>query len=151
MSKIFSHENKLIKYQIWDTAGQEKYHALASLFYKDAKVGIVVYDITSRESFEDLKIWLSELREKGPANMILAIVGNKIDLITEEKVTYQEASEYAKKAGAIFCQTSAKENRGIEALFTKISENLASLDLTAAQKGNSLSDPKAPKEKSGCC
>eukprot|EP01015_Nassula_variabilis_P030096 TRINITY_DN6572_c0_g1_i4.p2 TRINITY_DN6572_c0_g1~~TRINITY_DN6572_c0_g1_i4.p2 ORF type:complete len:157 (-),score=39.44 TRINITY_DN6572_c0_g1_i4:61-531(-) len=124
MSKIFLHEGNFIKYQIWDTAGQEKYESLVPMYYKDAKVALIVYDITNQSSFEKVKFWVQELREKGPPNMILAVVGNKIDLEDKEEVSYEEANSYAKELNAIFAQTSAKENRGIEALFTKISKQL---------------------------
>ena len=100
MSKKFDYNSIPIKYQvfilrsqtkntfskIWDTAGQEKYHALAPMYYKDSHVAIIVYDITQKNSFEVLKKWINELEEFGPRRLLIAIVGNKIDLIEQEKV-----------------------------------------------------------------
>ena len=100
---------KAIKYQFWDTAGQEKFKAIAKIYYKDARVAIIMYDISSKESFEGLKIWMDELNEKGPKDMVVAIVGNKTDLL-EHEVPVNEAEEYAKAHNALFKLTSAKED-----------------------------------------
>lgn len=92
--KVHDYDGKSMKFQFWDTAGQQKFRAIAKIYYKDAKVAIVVYDVTSRESFEGLKTWMDELKEKGPQNMVIAVVGNKIDLLNEA-VSIQEGQEYA--------------------------------------------------------
>ena len=81
---------KNIKFQFWDTAGQEKFKAIAKIYYKDARVAIIMYDITNRDSFDGLKMWMEELNEKGPKGLIIAIVGNKIDLL-EHSVSVNEA------------------------------------------------------------
>jgi Ras-related protein Rab-5C len=76
--------NKSVKFQFWDTAGQEKYKAIAKIYYKDAKVAIVMYDVSSRQSFDALKVWMAELNANGPEDLVLAIVGNKIDKLEEQ-------------------------------------------------------------------
>ena len=75
--------NKTIKFQIWDTAGQEKYRSINKLFYSDANIAILVYDITKRESFDNIRRWLDEVKEFAPKSITLILVGNKKDL--EEK------------------------------------------------------------------
>lgn len=67
--KVHQYGNKSIKYQFWDTAGQEKYKAIARIYYKDSKVAVVVYDVNSRDSFNAMKSWVAELRDNGPKNL----------------------------------------------------------------------------------
>ena len=110
-----------IKFDIWDTVGQEKYRSLAKIFYKDAKVIIFVYDITREFSFESIKnYWYKETRENWDGTPILAIVGNKIDLYSEVKVSNNDGMAFAEEIGAIFQTTSAASNSGITNLFENI-------------------------------
>ena len=110
--------NKTIMLDIWDTAGQEKYKALTKFFYKDAKVAILVYDITLRQSYDNIKeYWYKQIQENGDKRMILGIAGNKCDLYEDEAVPEAEAREFAKSIGALFGLTSAATNSGIDALF----------------------------------
>merc|ERR1712137_1541121 len=88
MAKMMIHNDKAYKLQIWDTAGQEKYHCLAPLYYKDSTVAIVVYDVTNRESFKVVQNRVKEVQKFGSKDLVLAIVGNKIDLIDDEEVDY---------------------------------------------------------------
>ena len=110
-----------IKFDMWDTVGQEKYRSLAKIFYKDAKVIIFVYDITREFSFQSIKnYWHKETRENWDGTPILAIVGNKIDLYSEIKVSNNEGMAFAEEIGAIFQTTSAASNSGITNLFENI-------------------------------
>lgn len=88
-------EGKSLKLQFWDTAGQQKFKAIAKIYYKDARVAILMYDVTSKQTFEGLKVWMTELRDKGPQNLIVVIVGNKIDLLNQT-VSVSEAQSYAR-------------------------------------------------------
>lgn len=67
--------------QIWDTAGQEKYRSIAKIYYQEAKIAILVYDVTSKDSFEQMQVWGDELVDNAPKDIILAVVGNKVDLL----------------------------------------------------------------------
>jgi hypothetical protein len=80
MSKLIMVDGAPIKYQIWDTAGQEKYHSLAPMYYRGAAAAIIVYDITRASSFQTLKNWVRELQQLGPENIVIAVCGNKSDL-----------------------------------------------------------------------
>ncbi len=114
---------KVLKFEIWDTAGQEKYRSLTTMFYKDANAAVMVYDITRKESFEELKnYWSGQIRDSSPENIILAIAGNKSDLIEHEVVDEGEARDFAKELGAIFVSTSAKNSEGINNLFEEIAK-----------------------------
>ena len=117
----FSDLGKEIKFDIWDTVGQEKYRSLAKIFYKDAKVIVFVYDITTEYSFNELKnYWYEETKSNSDGNPIFAVVGNKIDLYQNQKVSNNDGKEFAEKIGAIFQTTSALSDSGINTLFDNI-------------------------------
>ena len=110
--------NKTINLDIWDTAGQEIYRSISKLFYKGACVGILVYDVTSKKSFQSIKeYWYNELKDNTESNIIFNIVGNKIDLFESEEVDEEEAKNYAQSINAGFYLTSAKKNIEITDLF----------------------------------
>ena len=110
--------NKSVSLDIWDTAGQELYRALAKNFYLNASIGILVYDVRRRSTFESIKdYWYDQLKQSGEENIVLGLAGNKCDLFQEEKVTEEEAKKYADSIGAVFHLTSCKESIGIDDLF----------------------------------
>ena len=112
---------KKIILDIWDTAGQERYKSLTKFFYKDAQIIIMVYDITKKQTFENLKNqWYKEIQELSEKNYILAIVGNKSDLYETEQISEKEAREFAESINAIYELTSAQNNSGIQQLFEDV-------------------------------
>ena len=112
-----------IKFQIWDTAGQERFRSLAKIFYQNAAVAVLVYDITRRDSFQKLKdFWVKELKENAPSDIILAVAANKSDNYEFEVVSLKEGKELAQEINAIFKSTSAMLSHGIEDLFKLIGE-----------------------------
>ena len=112
---------KSIKVELWDTAGQERYRSITRAFFHNSAAAILVYDITSKHSFEELKnYWIREIQESIGENLIIAIVGNKVDLLESEEVKEEEAKKFAKDNNALFYQTSAKSSSGIKDLFTGI-------------------------------
>ena len=115
--------NKTINIDIWDTAGQEIYRSISKLFYNGASIGILVYDISNKKSFESLKeYWFKELKENTDDNIKFFLVGNKIDLFESEQVKEEEAKEFAKSIEAGFFLTSAKSGIRINELFWKCGE-----------------------------
>ena len=119
--------NKKIKYEIWDTAGQEKYRSINKMFYQDAKVAILVVDITRKDTFQAIKdYWYSEVKENSPKNAIFALAANKSDLYEYEELNNEELEEYAKRIKAIYKQTSALQNSGISDLFDAIGYKILS-------------------------
>ena len=123
--KVDIDDEHKIKFQIWDTAGQERFRSLAKIFYQNAAVAVLVYDITRRDSFDKLKnFWIKELKENAPSDIILAIAGNKSDDYENEVVSLKEGKELAQEINAIFKSTSAMLSHGIEDLFKLIAEKL---------------------------
>lgn len=121
--------DQILNLEIWDTAGQEKYRAIASMFYKEANGVILVYDITSKHSFEQLQeYWYEQIKEQCSSDIVFAICANKSDLSKEERVDEGEARNFAKNSGAIFCSTSAKNDYGITDLFIQIAKKYTNCD-----------------------
>ena len=110
-----------VTFDIYDTAGQEKYRAIAKLYYKNARVVILVYDITDIKSFEAMKnYWYEQVKDIQTENLIIAIAGNKCDLYEERQVENETGEEFAKSINAIFVETSAKNDTGLDKLFENI-------------------------------
>ena len=112
---------KAIRFDLWDTAGQEKYRSIAKIFYKDAKIIMFVYEIINKKSFESLKdYWYKEVSSICLSDSIFAVVANKNDLYNISEVDEKEAMDWADSIGAIFQETSAKSNTGIDLLFDMV-------------------------------
>ena len=120
-TKIEIIDNYKIIFQIWDTVGQEKYRSLNSLFFKDAHICILVYDITKEESYNNIKdYWYESVITNGSEGIILGIAGNKSDLYEYEKVDKNEVKEFSKEINSVLRFTSAKNNCLIDELFDEL-------------------------------
>lgn len=110
---------KKILFEIWDTAGQERYRALTPMYYRGAKAAIVVYDVTNKTSFDHAKQWIGDLRKEASPNIVVCLVGNKIDLENRE-VSRSEGEEYSSQENIMFLESSAKTGFQIDAIFHEI-------------------------------
>ena len=120
---VICDNGKTLKFEIWDTAGQERYRSLTKMFYKDANAAVLVYDITRKDSFEELQnYWSQQIKESSPSNIILAVAANKSDLIKEEAVEEETARTFANELGAIFVSTTATTVESINELFIEIAK-----------------------------
>ena len=115
---ILPEEDTKVRFQIWDTAGQEKYHSLATMYYKDAAVAIAVFDMTSEKTLIHIKTWIKELKEKVTRNVHILILGNKADLVEQQKVNIDKVKIYSNEVKAKFFIVSAKENMNIHEAFS---------------------------------
>lgn len=112
--------DKVVKAQIWDTAGQETFRAITTAFYRDAVGALLVYDITSRSSFENLEHWLGEMKKYADPNIVVMLVGNKSDLAAQRQIGPDEALTLAEKHGLACIETSAKDATNVEVAFKKV-------------------------------
>ena len=119
-----------IQFEIWDTAGQERFRSINSIFYQDAYICIMVYDITKKKSFESLKnYWYNSVKENGNEGIIFHVAGNKIDLFEEEEIDKNEIKEYCNNIDAENNFISALENSFIDDLFKKVRKRYLNSDI----------------------
>jgi len=123
LSKQLIVEDVPVKFEIWDTAGSERYYSLAPMYYRGALAAIVVYDITNDETFERAQKWVAEVDQIQP-KPIIALLGNKLDLEKSRTVKKTTAMEYAKKNNLLFIETSAKNGEGIIEIFVQVDKQL---------------------------
>ena len=121
VTKELKIDDILVHFDIWDTAGQEKYHAVNRLFYLESKICIIVYDITNKSTFNNAcNFWYKAITNEITGNIIIGLAGNKSDLYSKEEVREEEAINYAQEKNMIFSLTSSYDNTGVNELFYKL-------------------------------
>ena len=128
-------DGKTVKLQIWDTAGQERFRTITSSYYRGAHGIIIVYDVTDRQSFQNVEHWLKEIDKYATGNVNKLLVGNKSDLQSKKVVTYDEAKEFADKHGIKFLETSAKNSHNVEQAFQTMAAEIKARVKTAGPQG----------------
>ncbi|OMJ79838.1 hypothetical protein SteCoe_20034 [Stentor coeruleus] len=159
--KTIDVESKVIKLQIWDTAGQEKFRTITSSYYRGAHGVIVVYDVTNRETFNNVKNWMGEISRYASENVNRLLIGNKCDCDTKRAVSTEEGKEFADSLGIPFMETSAKTSSNVEQSFFRMASEIKSRvavmttpkSTTQNQKGHQLNSGKVVtgKKNNGCC
>ena len=154
---------KKVKLQIWDTAGQERFKNIPSSYQRGGNGVLVVYDITDRESFENLTSWLIEIEKNANKNVYKLLIGNKCDLEDQRKISTQEGKEFAESNGMKFIETSAKDNTKVQEAFELLTTEIIKSNLNK-EKGPSEKDTakqihlsqntqdiSGNKKSGGCC
>lgn len=148
-SKTLQVKDTRVKLQIWDTSGSERYRALAPMYFREADAAIIVYDITSNQSFQEVEAWYKTLRDQGPEKIIIALAGNKNDLKNKRAVDINNGKACALKHRIpIFMETSALTGENIIQIFTEIATQLANSDQPPINSGIFPIDQKNEKK---CC
>ena len=115
---------------IWDTAGQEKFRALAKLNYHDSQGAIIVYNITNKESFKTIDFWYEDLKNNAPKNILIMLIGNKSDIRNEESVTWSEGKNYMDlHKFSCFYEVSAKNGNNVELAFSEFARKLVQKEI----------------------
>ncbi|XP_025115406.1 ras-related protein Rab-22A-like isoform X1 [Pomacea canaliculata] len=141
-------------FQLWDTAGDEKYRALAPMYYRGAAAAVIVYDTTREVTYRAVKSWVNELRSYGPPKIVIAIAGNKCDLEDLREVNRKDAEDYARSISAIFCETSAVTAINVEDLFMAVARQLPLEDFSDGDRrnGSTVNLRSSPEQrKKQCC
>ena len=117
-------QSTIAKLTVWDTAGQEKYRAITSNYYRDANGVILIYDVCNKSTFKNLDLWLNDINNKNLRESIsIILVANKIDLPNRE-ISYEEGDDFAQKNNLLYCETSIKEGKNIEDVFDMITRDI---------------------------
>ena len=158
--KTLEVNGKKVKLQIWDTAGQERFKNITASYYRGGNGVLVVYDITDRDSFENLNSWLIEIEKNANKNVYKLLIGNKSDLEEKRKVTYQEGKDFATSNGMQFMETSAKTASKVQEAFELLTQEIIKASVTkdrgmekkekAVHLSSGVSD-LSTKPKGGCC
>ena len=145
-------DGKIIKVQIWDTAGHERFRSITYSYYRGANAIIIVFDITDKKSFLSITEWLKQIEKHAKENVFKFLVGNKSDLAEERKVTFEEAKEYADKHDLPYIETSAKEGININELFeSSIKSFLSNNKYIGGDKNIKLNNQSTTSENNKCC
>lgn len=153
-TKDFNFHNSSYRLLIWDTAGQELYRGLTPMYYRNAVIAIIVFDLSRSKTFDSCKYWINELHENSEVDALIIICGNKCDL--EKKVDSGDCEIFATQNNAFYCETSAKTGSGIERLFQlAISEYENKRGKSTVKQQNvetvNITREQVPKKEGGCC
>lgn len=120
--------DRTIKYEIWDTAGQERFALLAPMYYRKAQAALVVYDVTKPALLIKARHWVKELHEQASKDIVIALVGNKVDLVDDDadlrKVTEEEGKSLADEEGLLWFETLAKTGKNVTEVFVAIGKKI---------------------------
>eukprot|EP00996_Jenningsia_fusiforme_P002929 NODE_3738_length_925_cov_34.829909_g3437_i0.p1 GENE.NODE_3738_length_925_cov_34.829909_g3437_i0~~NODE_3738_length_925_cov_34.829909_g3437_i0.p1 ORF type:complete len:235 (-),score=57.98 NODE_3738_length_925_cov_34.829909_g3437_i0:221-847(-) len=162
-ARMVSIEDKQVKLQIWDTAGQESFRSITRSYYRGASGALLVYDITRRETFDHLQSWLEDARNNSNTNMTIMLIGNKSDWESKRQVSTEEGQNYANEHGLVFLETSAKTAHNVDeafiktanCIYEKIQKGLLDPSAVAGRhQGNTVrpgTQPAGSTSRSGCC
>ena len=144
-------DGKIVKIQIWDTAGQDRFRSITKNYYKGAHGIILIYDVTSRKTFDSVKNWISQIKEEVSDKVNIILVGNKIDDVQNRKVTFEEGEKMASSFGLPFFETSAKSGVNIDTTFNElVKKTVETYSKSEGGKGDKLINKKSGNKK-GCC
>ncbi|XP_045212550.1 ras-related protein Rab-37-like isoform X2 [Mercenaria mercenaria] len=152
-NKVVEVDGTKVKLQIWDTAGQERFRSVTHAYYRDANALLLLYDVTNKSSFDNIRAWLTEINEYAQEDVVIMLLGNKSDMASERIIKTEDGEKLAKDHGVAFMETSAKTGMNVDLAFMAIARDLK------MKKTRQPSDPKfnvaeyVDKEKKtpGCC
>jgi Ras-related protein Rab-1A len=162
--KTLDIEEKNVKLQIWDTAGQDRFRNITASYYRGAAGIAIVYDITEPESFNNINSWLIEVEKNASKNVYKILIGNKCDLEEKRKIPFEQGKEFAETHGMKFFETSAKNAHNVEQAFVTMTKEIIKLNVEREKNAkNKENDTKVKidlknnkgkslmKDKNGCC
>ncbi|KAJ0060285.1 hypothetical protein NL108_007789 [Boleophthalmus pectinirostris] len=134
-NKVLTIDAVKVKLQIWDTAGQERFRSVTHAYYRDAHALLLLYDVTNKRSFDNIRAWLTEIHEYAQQDVVVMLLGNKADS-SHRAVKREEGERLAKEFGVPFMETSAKSGLNVELAFTAVAREL---------KHRTMKEPDEPK------
>lgn len=117
-AQFINNNDNVVKLDIWDTAGQERFESMVPLYYRNAHIILIVYDITDRETYEKAKKWVDRVKRETYVDSIYVLIGNKSDISTDRAVETSELESYAREKDIMFFECSAKTGENVQNIFT---------------------------------
>ena len=143
-------DGRTIKIQLWDTAGQERFHSITKNYYKTAHGIILIYDVTQRFTYDNIKNWVKQIREEVSPKVTIILVANKID-VDKRAVDKEEGEKIAQECGIPYFECSAKTGENIDSTFNEVvKKTVEKYSNSEASKNGKILKKKTTKEK-GCC
>ncbi|KDR21594.1 Ras-related protein Rab-37 [Zootermopsis nevadensis] len=125
-NKVVTVDQSKVKLQIWDTAGQERFRSVTHAYYRDAHALLLLYDVTNKTSFDNIRAWLGEIREYAQDDVVIMLLGNKADCGSERVVRKEDGERLAREYNVAFMETSAKTGLNVELTFMAVARELKS-------------------------
>ncbi|XP_052543706.1 ras-related protein Rab-37 isoform X8 [Tympanuchus pallidicinctus] len=152
-NKVVAVDGVKVKLQIWDTAGQERFRSVTHAYYRDAQALLLLYDITSKMSFDNIRAWLTEIHEYAQKDVVIMLLGNKADVSSERMVRTEDGASLAREYGVPFMETSAKTGMNVELAFLAIARELKqrAMQLPDEPRFQIHDYIEAQQKRSGCC
>ncbi len=148
-------DGKIVKVQLWDTAGEERFRTIAKSYYKGAHGIVLIYDVTNRKTYENIRKWMNQIKDDSSSNISIILVANKIDCENEfRQVTKEEGEVLAKNNNLPIFEASAKDNINVEESFKylieEINKKISHFTVQTTTKLNN-DNKNIKQEKKGCC
>ncbi|KAM3592686.1 uncharacterized protein V6R79_023520 [Siganus canaliculatus] len=152
-NKVVDVDDGKVKLQIWDTAGQERFRSVTHAYYRDAHALLLLYDITNKTSFDNIRAWLTEIHEYAQSDVVIMLLGNKADMGSDRVIRRDEGERLAREYSVPFMETSAKTGVNVDLAFTAVAKELKhrAVQLPNEPKFQIHEYIEAQREKSGCC
>ena len=150
LKNVKMEDGNIVKLQIWDTAGQDRFHSLTRNYFKGAHGIILLYDITTQSSFDNVSKWIKQIKEDASEKVVIILVGNKIDLEHKRAIPTEEGEKIAEDFGLIFFECSAKTGKNINESFNELIKKTVANFSKPAGKGQKLKQNRSDGSK-GCC
>lgn len=152
-NKVVDVEGTKVKLQIWDTAGQERFRSITRAYYRDANALLLLYDVSNKASFDNIRAWLGEINEYAQEDVVIMLLGNKADMTSERVIRTEDGERLANEYNVAFMETSAKTGMNVDLAFMAVAKDLK------MKKTRKPTDPKfsvtdyvnQEKQSVGCC
>ncbi|XP_061167334.1 ras-related protein Rab-37-like isoform X6 [Saccostrea echinata] len=152
-NKVVDVDGTKVKLQIWDTAGQERFRSITRAYYRDANALLLLYDVSNKASFDNIRAWLGEINEYAQEDVVIMLLGNKADMTTERVIRTEDGERLANEYNVAFMETSAKTGMNVDLAFMAVAKDLK------MKKTRKPTDPKfsvtdyvnQEKQSIGCC
>ena len=150
LKNIYLENDRLVKLQIWDTAGQDRFHSITKTYYKGANGIVLIYSVIDKKTFENVKNWLNNIKNEASDKVVVFLVGNKIDAEDLRQVSYEQGEDMAENYKLQFFECSAKTGENIDDAFDALVKKILENCQMARGKGKKLKQKKVGGN-SKCC